>query len=324
MILRIRTPSRLHFGLLAGRCQTARSFGGAGLMIDEPAVEIVARSQGDGDLRVTGSPSISPSIIDRARLASSRLASDLGIHARCAIEIRSCPPEHVGLGVGTQLALAIGWAVVRLAGQTVSLERLAQLVGRGRRSAIGIHGFAHGGLLLDGGKGPRTRIAPLLARLNFPTEWPLLLITPPIPQGRHGPPEEDAFEKLSMPEQTSAHLSNILLRRLLPAVLERSLEEFTCALFDYNRTVGQCFSAYQGGVYAHARLEEIVAWLSDQGVPSAQSSWGPTLVAVLDSLDRVSQWTTALVDRFALPPTAVRATFANNTGADFHEEETHP
>ena len=33
-----------------------------------------------------------------------------------------------------------------------SLETLARLSGRGRRSGIGLHGFFHGGLIVDGGR----------------------------------------------------------------------------------------------------------------------------------------------------------------------------
>ena len=38
--LRIRTSSRLHFGLLGWGPEVARQFGGIGLMIDSPAIEL--------------------------------------------------------------------------------------------------------------------------------------------------------------------------------------------------------------------------------------------------------------------------------------------
>jgi len=38
------------------------------------------------------------------------------------------------------------------------------------RSGIGVHGFQHGGFLLEGARRERDDIAPLLARLTFPAE----------------------------------------------------------------------------------------------------------------------------------------------------------
>jgi len=40
--IRIRTPSRLHFGLLAWGPRSPRQFGGVGLMIEEPRLELTA------------------------------------------------------------------------------------------------------------------------------------------------------------------------------------------------------------------------------------------------------------------------------------------
>ena len=42
--LRIRTPSRLHFGLLGWGPHLLRQFGGIGLMIDSPGIELVGRA----------------------------------------------------------------------------------------------------------------------------------------------------------------------------------------------------------------------------------------------------------------------------------------
>ena len=39
--MRIRTPSRLHFGLLGWGPQASRQFGGVGLMIDAPGIDLV-------------------------------------------------------------------------------------------------------------------------------------------------------------------------------------------------------------------------------------------------------------------------------------------
>ena len=43
-LLRILTPSRLHFGLLGWGPQAPRQFGGVGLMVERPGLEIVAEA----------------------------------------------------------------------------------------------------------------------------------------------------------------------------------------------------------------------------------------------------------------------------------------
>jgi beta-ribofuranosylaminobenzene 5'-phosphate synthase len=40
--LHVRTPSRLHFGLLGWGPEVAREFGGIGLMIDSPGIDLIA------------------------------------------------------------------------------------------------------------------------------------------------------------------------------------------------------------------------------------------------------------------------------------------
>ncbi|NIQ97303.1 MAG: GHMP kinase, partial [Desulfuromonadales bacterium] len=63
-------------------------------------------------------------------------------------------PEHVGLGSGTQLGLAVAAAMTRLHGLELDSSELLRRLDRGLRSGIGIGAFRMGGVLLDGGIGP--------------------------------------------------------------------------------------------------------------------------------------------------------------------------
>src|SRR5580765_7782762 len=68
---------------------------------------------------------------------------------------------------------------VSLAGQTdLTHIELARRAGRGRRSAIGLHGFHEGGLLVEAGKRAPEEISPLVARVDFPDEWRFVLVRP--------------------------------------------------------------------------------------------------------------------------------------------------
>src|SRR5256885_2047192 len=69
-------------------------------------------------------------------------------------------------------------------------------VGRGKRSALGVHGFAQGGFLVEAGKRDADGVAPLTARADFPEDWRVVLVLPPWGQGLHGAAEGRALQGL--------------------------------------------------------------------------------------------------------------------------------
>jgi beta-RFAP synthase len=173
--IRIQTPSRLHFGLLAWGPQSPRLFGGVGLMIEAPRLELWAEPapqwNADGPL--------ARRVLDVAERIAGRLAVEGVRLAPVHFRIQQAPAEHVGLGVGTQLSLAVARALFAVSELPVpSLEELSALTGRGQRSGIGLHGFVHGGLIVDGGRCNPEGIPPLLSHVNFPPEWAILVIQP--------------------------------------------------------------------------------------------------------------------------------------------------
>ena len=275
---RIRTPSRLHFGLLGWGPQAARQFGGIGLMIDAPGIDLLVEPastwlvEGPHAARVRH-------VIEHLQGKSREVGTTL---PPAHIHVVAAPPEHVGLGVGTQLCLAVARAVFLLAGAgDLSVDDLARWTGRGRRSGIGLHGFEHGGLIVDGGRRNEADIPPLVARLPFPEDWSILIVRPPSESGLHGPDESRAFATLPPFTQTvTDSLCRLVLLEILPAVRERDLPAFGAALGELQAQVGACFAPAQGGIYATARAARIVDELRDLGfVGAGQSSWGPTLYA---------------------------------------------
>jgi beta-RFAP synthase len=230
----------------------------------------------------------------------------------CRIVVESSAPDHVGLGTGTQLGLAVGQALSTLWGsKNLGAVEIARRIGRGMRSSLGIHGFEQGGLLVDGGKGPHTQVAPLISRLEFPEDWSIVVIVPPG-QGLHGASEKGAFERLgrAQSEQMDA-LCRLVLLGLLPALAERDLPTFSAALYDFNRRAGELFRPIQGGVYSQARTAEIVEYVRQKGIAGVgQSSWGPAVFAVTER-DRGE----FLVKTLPFAAAGVWLTTASNCGA---------
>ena len=115
----------------------------------------------------------------------------------CQITTLSAPPDHVGLGVGTQLGLAVAAGLSEWHGlHWRDATLLCQRTSRGRRSAIGTHGFLCGGLLVDGGKFSSEPLGQLAARVELPTAWRFVLIRPPAVYGLAGREEASALASL--------------------------------------------------------------------------------------------------------------------------------
>jgi beta-RFAP synthase len=152
--------------------------------------------------------------------------------------VHRAPPEHVGLGTGTQLSLAVARALAELAGRgDVPIATLAALSGRGLRSGIGLHGFAGGGLIVDGGRRTEEGIPPCSAGLEFPGDWAVLVVL------RRGPPACTAPARSGrsrglppLPAALTDRLCRLVLLGLLPAVVERDLARFGEALAELQHT----------------------------------------------------------------------------------------
>jgi beta-RFAP synthase len=327
-MIHIRTASRLHFGLLSlpegdrttwpdreGRpVVPARRFGGLGLMVEEPGVA----------LSVHAAPAwsaVGPSA-QRALDLAQRFAQSLPRHMvrPCAIAMHRCARQHVGLGSGTQLGLAIARAVnLELGMRPLDVAALSASVGRGLRSGVGAHGFVEGGLIVDGGRRQDNGIAPIVARHAFPEEWPILFVVPQGEAGRHGPAEAALFEELlHEPPSLAATeaLCRLVLLGVLPAVSERDYASLAEALFDFNARAGELFAPVQHGIYQSALTAELIRCLRANGVQAAgQSSWGPAVFGISDDPEKADSAARAISDQFNLSPDEVIVTRACNHGA---------
>jgi beta-ribofuranosylaminobenzene 5'-phosphate synthase len=273
-------PARLHMGFIDLSGSLGRHFGSIGIALNEIQTRLTLSSS---DQRRVLGPSK-----ERAERCLSQLCQAMGVSDRVEIIIESAIPEHVGLGSGTQMALAIGSALNAFYGLGLTVRDIASVMDRGLRSGIGIGVFEHGGLVLDGGRGEKTIIPPVLAHLDVPTGWRFILVFDRRGQGLHGEQEIAAFEALPVfPQHEAEHLCYLIMMQGLPAVAEHDLERFGSVISTLQSAVGKHFSPVQGGVYASQEVAQAMHWLALQGaVGIGQTSWGPTGFCAVENAKR--------------------------------------
>lgn len=214
----------------------------------------------------------------RALQCIKNLCGALNVPDTLKVNIKSAIPEHVGLGSGTQMSLAIGMAINALYDLGLSVRDIAQLTARGARSGIGIGVFEQGGLVVDGGRGRNTLTPPVVSHIDVPEQWRFLLVFDKRGQGLHGEQEIAAFEKLpDFPQEEAARLCYLLMMQGLPAIAENDISKFGEVISQVQRSVGEYFAMAQGGLFTSPEVGEVMDWLAAQGaVAIGQTSWGPT------------------------------------------------
>ena len=275
----IAANARLHLGFLDLNGDLGRKFGSIGLCLDQPATLLSLKTSSDGGNSADG--------IERERALRhlDAMTQALGLPGGFHLDIAKTIPAHIGLGSGTQLALAIGAAVRKLSGLPLDTRADALLLQRGARSGIGAALFDHGGLVVDGGQGVTAGVPPVLARLAFPDDWRIILVHDKALQGLHGANEPAAFAALPpFPAAASAEICRMVLMQALPAIAERDIAAFGAAITRIQALLGDHFAPTQGGRFTSRRVGAAIAALQRDGAAGAgQSSWGPTGFAFAES-----------------------------------------
>jgi beta-RFAP synthase len=314
----IEAHARLHFGFLDPSGTGARRFGGLGMAI--AASRFVARFQPASRLVVEGDDD------DRVAAIAAAFCERAGLRRRASIQVLETIPAHVGLGSGTQIALAVATGLARLHGIDPGPERICRLAGRARRSAVGFHLFQHGGLVIEAGH-PREEeaaagdpvaaaptVPPLVARHEVPENWRVLLVVPPVDPSISGEREEEAFRRIGPASgETTTRIRNLALEEIGPAIAAGDLARFGAALEEIQDLVGACFAPLQGGLY-HPAADPVVRRLREAGGSGAgQSSWGPAVYAFADGQEAAERLRSSVAD--VAPRATVRIVRPRNAGA---------
>ena len=280
----VTVPARLHLGFLDLNGGLGRRFGSIGLAINglKTSITFNAASQ----LRVTGPEN------ERVRGYLQVMQRALDIENTCHVRIDEVVPAHAGLGSGTQIALAVAAGVRRFHGLPLDVRGDAIRLERGARSGVGIGLFDHGGLVVDGGRGPLTTAAPVVSRMPFPEQWRILLVLDPHRQGVHGADEREVFSKLApSSDGQAAHLCRLVLMKALPALAECDIAGFGSAIKEMQMLLGDYFATIQGGSrFSSPDVAAALAALEDEGAYGiGQSSWGPTGFAFAPSAEEANR-----------------------------------
>ena len=314
----VTTGARLHFGFQNLALVHERLYGGVGLGLDAPRVTLHAEP---AETVECADGAVAPYVSDAV--------DALGVEgARVTIAERF--DRHVGLGSGTQLALASLVAVARAHDRAVDPRELAPALGRGGRSGVGVATFEAGGFVLDGGH-PTERFTTAppaagewtvpvpLARHEVPDSWRFVLVTPATETGHSGTVEDRTMRAIveRADPGIAEEIGGLLLRRLLPAIAEADLASFGAAVARLGRLNGAWYADEQGGVYRPPAGQLVEALRSEPAVLGAgQSSWGPTVYAVTD-VDRAGAAASAAEDALEAAEVegTVRTVSPRNAGA---------
>jgi beta-RFAP synthase len=300
----------LHFGLFNFGHFDRPQFGGVGAMINPPAVELTispaARFAASGDL-----PTRVEHFVD---LLVRRW--ELDTWPSCTIDVRA-PRDHTGLGVGTQLGLSVAAGLRRfLKMPALEVTDLAVAAGRAARSAIGTYGFSHGGLIVDGGKEPGERFDGFL-RQALPDDWRFVLSCSKEKQGIAGDVEAAAFARLPpISNAVADKLRQIASHEMARAAALADFDDFGDALYRYGHLAGECFAAVQGGPFASPKIAQRVELIRGWGIPGVgQSSWGPTVFAVVGDDDTAKHLVSRLREHPSTADCEITVAPPSNCGA---------
>jgi beta-RFAP synthase len=280
----VTVPARLHLGFLDLNGGLGRQFGSIGLAITDLKTSLTVR-------RAKSSEFSGPQN-DRVRQYLEIMQRSLALEEDHAVSVAQTVPAHVGLGSGTQLALAIATGLRRLHNLPLDVEADALKLGRGARSGIGIGLFRRGGFVVDGGHGAAAAAPPIISHMTFPDDWRILIVLDPLHRGVHGAEEVTAFARMApMSDTEAAHLCRLVLMKVLPAVAEHDMPSFGAAIRQLQQRLGSYFAPAQGGSpFTSRAIAAVLATLEAAGAHGiGQSSWGPTGFAFASSAEEADR-----------------------------------
>ena len=246
MQIKVKTISRLHFGVIDYIESTDSFKGSLGVALDWPNTVLTVNK--NSDLLIQNGNQ--KKILDLVK----KFSKWYQIEPKVILNVEESIPEHSGLGSGTQLALAISNALAMIYDIDADVKELSGIMGRGKRSKLGNACFDTGGFIIDSwsGKILTNEIGqplPSIFRQDFPTDWCFVIVIPDTKIGLSGEAEKEAFRRVKASKKISEEICRLIKLKLLPSLKDEDIEEFGSALTEIDKKTGMHFEKAQGGVY---------------------------------------------------------------------------
>jgi beta-ribofuranosylaminobenzene 5'-phosphate synthase len=280
MLITVKTGCRLHLGFLDLTGDLGRKYGSIGVALENPKTVIA----------VTNSEELIVENGNREKIIDfvEKFSKHYQVQPTVRIHLLESIPEHSGLGSGTQLALAVGTALAKICNIDADARELSSILGRGKRSGIGIAGFQCGGFIMDAGR-KRAHLNDLdtppkiIFRCDFPTDWCFVVVIPETEKGLFGKNEDMVMKCLKPSKKISEEICRLTQIKLLPALIEKDIEEFGVALTEIDLRTGMFFKEIQGGIYRGKLTKDLMEFMMGSGAYGVgQSSWGPAIYGLVD------------------------------------------
>lgn len=279
MRVTVKTVCRLHFGFLDLKGDLGRSYGSIGVALENPRTVVAATKAERLIVETKEKKQISALV--------RRFSSYYQVQPTVRIQLLESIPEHSGLGSGTQLALAVTTALAKICCMDAEVRRLSDIMGRGKRSGVGIGGFEAGGFIIDAGRkstpaGSSDTAPKVVFRHDFPPDWQFVIVIPQTQKGLSGGAEDKAMNGLNPSRKISEEICRLTQIQLLPSLIEKDIEEFGAALTEIDLRTGMFFKEVQGGIYRGELARNLINFMLRSGAHGAgQSSWGPAIYGLV-------------------------------------------
>ena len=289
-MIKISSYARLNFGLIDLSKTPFRVDGASGLAINIPAANVELKKSDQVQLQFTCNNK------KRCEAVVKRCIKKID-GEKFSLKVESLIDTHVGLGSGTQLAMAIVTAFNEEYQLRMSLDEMACLAGSGGTSNIGIYSFLHGGFNLDSGRlfpeekneiGPGekftfSKLSPLLLRMDMP-QWHLCIVIPKIKKRIYDVMEEDLFQEYTpIAEEDVNALCKCLLTGVLPAIKTESF-------FAFCRSIEQCmqygFKKKEIGSYGSLIYDTFLNLKNKGAEGVGMSSFGPAVFGFYETYEK--------------------------------------
>ena len=265
--LKISTNSRLHFGFLNLDSQKPYSYGSMGLTINKHKTLIqISKSK-------KFHSNLSKIYANKIKDFIKIMKLDSNVNINCSVK----PDSHIGLGSGTQLAMALEEGVSKF----YKFGTVKNIFSRKFRSGVGYNAYLKGGFIIDCPKN-NSKSNELIFNRNFPKKWKIILLFDRNIKGLSGKKESNFFS-LKQSNSNREKLSDIVLNEIIPSLIYEDFDIFANGLTRFQKLNSLFYSSIQKSYFLSNDIGKVIKKISRKfNVASGQSSWGPTSYIIVN------------------------------------------